>query len=368
MPTIEIERLTETKDSRLPWANWRNPHVTTTPVGEVSARLIHDINEVGLYVGEELVGIPTHGALQEMSTRVGFPTDFLLKLPKMLQAHVLNDRIGNFAYEKPNNEFGFTHRHREIFDDGMPQLDPRGYHHISNISPAHRGIVAPADVAQTAYDLLYDVYEDVTIKAVVPNDNTMTLRLLTPFDMEVRPNGRQVGDVMNLGVDIRYRAGFDLAVSLFIERLVCTNGMTSSRQEFDWKSRSVGSASDQLRWIVIGITNVITEFDNIIERAKMMAGVSVGDDPRKALIERARAMKIPPRFDERLLAAYEYEPGNSEYDMLNAFTRLATHGGIPMMNADAIQAAAGAWTTDFDMVTARMPRGMALAVGAHIEE
>lgn len=79
-------------------------------------------------------------------------------------------------------------------------------------------------------------------------------------------------------------------------------------------------------------------------------------------------MRVPRRFDERLVTAFRQEPGRSEWHMLNAFTWLATHGGLPEANSAAIQRAAGSWTEGFDVVTARLPRPMAMQVGAHILE
>lgn len=357
---VSVDLLT-TPDPETPWALWTPPSVVQCNLHEVEARVRG--NEVVLSVGGEDIGVPSPGGLREMSTRVGFPPEFVVKLPPQLQADVLNDRIKNAT----DLRFSFTHRIREVAQNGLFVPDPEGIQLISNVSPGWRGVVASADIAQTVWALVKDVYGDgVEIRHAYNSENEMRLRVMTPYDEEIRPGGRALGDVLGLGIDVRYQAGMEIAISLFMERLVCDNGMTAAKSLFDWGSRAVGRAEDQLNWVTVGVANAVAQFDEVVARSQQMAGTPVDGDPEMALLERARAMRLPPRFDERLIEAYRQEPGADEWALLNAFTRLATHGGVPVKNADAIMAAAGSWATDFDICTARLPRPIAMNVGAHI--
>lgn len=76
-------------------------------------------------------------------------------------------------------------------------------------------------------------------------------------------------------------------------------------------------------------------------------------------------MGLPQRYWPALLAAFDEEPGDTEWDMLNAFTRLGTHNNLGSTSRN-VQRAAGDWVGNFEMVTARLPRPMAQAVGAEI--
>jgi hypothetical protein len=340
-------------DPQAPWASWPRPVTVQAALHDVRAEARD--GRLVLLAGDAEVGVPSLGALREMSTRVGFPVDFLAKLTAPLRAAVVNERIA----ANDDSRFTFTGEDRPG-EGGAP------VRHVTNVSPGWRGVLAPADVCQVVWDLLREVYGPETrVKLATRGDSECRMTVMTPWE---EPVTRAVGDVVGLGVGLRYSPGMDLRVYLMIERLRCLNGMTSTESAFDWGARAVGRPEDQLAWLTVGVAQAVTAFDDFVERARRMAEATVAGDPRTALIERARAMRVPARFDDRLLASFDFEPGATEWHMVNAFTHLATHGGLPEASASSIQAAAGAWTQSFDMVTARLPRPVALQVGAHVIE
>lgn len=360
----EVGLLTEPDPSQA-WANWSAP---STSQGSLS-QLVCEDREGSLFfkLGGEDLGTPSIGALRNLSTRCSFPVDFLDKLPPPLRAEVINARI----QDTDDLRFTFTHRPARVNDDGHIVDDPTGRRQISNISPGWRGILAEADVCQTIWQLVSTVYGgsgDCVVEHAVRSDTDMRMRVMVPYDQPVRPGGRKVGDVLQLGFQTLYEPGVGLSVGLAVKRLVCTNGMTACEQVFDWKAKSIGRPEDQLNWLTIAVAECVSKFDDLVERARLMASTPVDGDPEQALIERARAMRIPTRFDDRLMDAFRQEPGAFEWDMLNAITRMTTHGGLPMDVADRLSKAAGDWTSGFDMVTARLPRPIAMNVGARIME
>jgi hypothetical protein len=176
--------------------------------------------------------------------------------------------------------------------------------------------------------------------------------------------------VLSLGMLVEHAYGVFLGASLYVERLSCLNGMTTTKQAFQWKmSAGAGAQRSQLDWVLVGVANALAAFDDVVEKARMMAAVSVGGDAERMLLERARAMRLPRGYDDALLAAWRVEPDQTEWGMLNAFTRFATHSDtLNDRQRASLQHTAGEWAERFDMVSARLPRPIAEAVGASIYE
>jgi hypothetical protein len=142
--------------------------------------------------------------------------------------------------------------------------------------------------------------------------------------------------------------------------------MTASKQEFSWKSRSVGDAESQLNWMMIAMVDAIEAFDRLVGQSHKMLETRIEGDAEQALRERARAMRVPARYDDRLIDSFRQEPGATEWHLLNAFTRMATHANLPLDAARLIMDASGQWIDGFDLVSARLPRPVAMRIGARI--
>ncbi len=70
---------------------------------------------------------------------------------------------------------------------------------------------------------------------------------------------------------------------------------------------------------------------------------------------------------QAIAAAYDEEPGNTEWHLVNALTRVATHSADVSPNRQRLlQNIAGEFTRDFSLVDARLPNSVALRVGARI--
>lgn len=328
--------------AHLPWANWEAPTVETdVPVQALTVRPTTD----GLWLDDDerpLGRIGTHG-LRELSTRVGFPIDFIEKLStRTLQAEVINDRIAQAR------EQDFS-----VVCEGD---------RILNVAPGWRAVTPHALVAQVAYDEIATRVGAVEVGPLAVGPNGLSLKLITSTERPVTP---RIGDVLRMGVQISHRYGMELGVSLFTERLVCLNGMTGTRHDFDWTHRSMGTVDSQLSWLRDGVDHAIESYGDLIARAQRMAETQFQGSHRDAIIERARAMGVPRRLWEQIIRAFEEEPGQDEWALLNAFTRFATHSTTADLSR-RLQAAAGDWATNFDVVTARLPRATAMRVGASI--
>ena len=77
-------------------------------------------------------------------------------------------------------------------------------------------------------------------------------------------------------------------------------------------------------------------------------------------------MRLPRRFHNALLEAFHEEPGDTYWSVLNAITRLGTHGDLPENLRHNTLQSAGEWTRRFEIVHARLPLPTAVSVGAQI--
>lgn len=359
-------------DPSAPWAGWVRPVAVQSDVSKLSfavddvhmpaggARLVLEGPDFSLY--------PTPGAMVDFSTRVGFPYDFITKLTPGTQAAVLNERLRDAR----ESRFTMTTQpYMQQTPDGQLQPHELGFRIVTNISPGWRGIASHPEICQTAFNIMSDTYgpDGVTVKTARMTDQGLELRMVTDYSLEVSKGGRRLGDVVSLGVVVTHRYGMEICVALYIERLVCLNGMTTTKSEYEWRSKALGSAASQLEYIQVGIAGAVTAFEAVVDRARLMSETRVEGDLERLLIERARAMRLPRNHDTALLEAWRMEPVPTEWGFLNALTRFATHSTTLNERQRAqIQAGAGRWTEGFDLVSARMPRPLALQVGATIYE
>jgi hypothetical protein len=330
----------------MPWHSWTTPRIITTTMDQLSVRDL----DGGLMLAHngEVQGPATRRGLQELSWKVGFDAGFILdKLPRQIGSEVINHRIGAYRADKEV---------AVILEDNQ----------FTAFLPSARQILPYAETAQTAYETMREAFGEVQIDhASVAGQGGMNLRLLTDLD---QPITRRVGDSLQMGILVRQDYGETIDVSLYLRRLICLNGMTSNQTQFSWQNKFEGSREHQRTWLSSSIAEALGAYEGIVDRSRQMASTRFEGDPESALRERARAMGFPARHLPALFAAYAEEPGQSEWDLLNAVTRVATHAGLPNNLGPRLQTVAGDWARSFDVVTARMPRPLAVSVGARILE
>lgn len=330
-------------DKTMPWAKWPNPRVITTTMDDL--RIIPG-NERDILMTDrgEPIGLATRRGLQELSWKVGFDAGFVTdKLPVHLATDVINHRI---AADRADREVCLV-----VEGD-----------RFTSFLPAVREVLPYQETAQVAHNVMSDLFGRVTVDYADAREG-MSVRLLT--DLE-QPVTRKKGDVLQMGVQVRQDYGTSITVDLYLRRLVCLNGMTAASTDFSWQNKFEGTRAHQTLWLSASIAEALGVYDQVVTRSRLMASTRFDGDPETALRERARAMKFPMRHFAALLEAFQAEPGNSEWDLLNAMTRVATHAGLPNNLGSRMQAVAGEWSRAFDVVTARMPRPLAVATGARI--
>ena len=350
-------------DPDKPWSEWPLFIQSPTKVEKYPATAVRTVSsETGAELHELLLGdgdgryyVPSMQAITDLAKHAKFPADFVNKLPTGIQSLIINNCFDRLPEDKRDLNLVVG---RNISGD------------LTTIGtmPIDRECASQSWIAQTAWDIFSRmVGESSRIAIANAFGNTMTLRLRSDLGMPISPNGRAVGDVLGLGVQVHYRYGISIEVSLYVERLVCLNGMTAISNAFDWKSSLTGSIGEQLMWIESGVSQAITQYPNIVQRAQLMYNTPIEGNIDRAVVERARAIGLRGGQIDDVLQAFREEPGNNEWSMLNAITRYATHNeNVSEVLRRRLHNAAGKWVHAFDMVNARLPRPIAEAVGASI--
>lgn len=371
-------------DQNQPWAAWPIPtrissesnKMTVRPTVNETGQMRLGIHHVNAANEWQFDGGLSESALEDLSKRVQFPRDFVSKLPVALQADVINARFSALAENTP---LSIVTQPQLLHVADGPDINslrsashPDAPHIVTNVSAGQRDAVPHPYVAQHAYDVICDMCrgaQNVTIATSRLLDGGMSLRFRTSFSEEITAGGRAVGDVLSLGIELQHRYGSLLEVYLYIERLICLNGMTSSRKEFEWKQALTGNQPEQLEWVRTGISQAVLEWPNIITRSRRMAATPLGGTPERAVAERATAMGLRTAQVMQVIEAFRQEPMPTEWGALNAITRWATHSPkITREQQSRVQITAGNWIAEYDICTARLPRSLANAVGASIIE
>lgn len=344
-----------TPDAILPWAgdSWPTPHFYQVETRELCVRATGE-GEDGtgghllLLNGDETLGRVSPEGLRQLGWRMSpCPADFISILPTRLQAEVLNARIGASA----KKEVG---------------LVVQGEEFTNFLRHSSRQPMPYQDTAQFAWDTLSEIYgSDLTVERADLGQHGMQVRFLTSLQQEVT---RKRGDVLGLGLEVAQDYGTTIGVNLYLQRLICLNGMTTMDRVFNWQNRLENTIDHQKLWLAEGIAEALGAYEEMVTRARLMAATRYEGDPESAIRERARAMGFPLRNIDDLMNAFNAEPGDTEWDLLNAFTRAGTHSPLPAGVGRRVLGAAGNWAHEFDMVTARLPRPMANRVGAQIIE
>jgi hypothetical protein len=339
-------------DDTLAWNDWPDPDVLDTNINEVRVEVDEPDPSVGIngglvlidHCGDELGEVNNFNGLRQLGWAASFPADFVDKLSPRVAAEVINERLaavnGNVTL---------------VFERGE----------LTNLIKGGRGVPTYRQVASKVHDTLENIYGE-QVKTIFAHcaGGEMRLRFVTGVEQAVT---RAVGDVLQMGIEVHQNYGADLSLSLYVQRLVCLNGMTARHNEFSWRVRDCTTVDHQLAWLATSVGEVTGAFDRIVAKSREMAQIAVSGDINEVLTRYARSMRFPQRYLGRVLDAYEQEPIPTQWGVLNAFTRAATHS-LSGVAQHSILAATGDWVSNFDYVNCRLPRPVAISSGAELIE
>jgi hypothetical protein len=323
-----------------PWNSWPEPQAVTESLGTLSVQLQEDgFHLRGL--GGDMGALAPEGLLQ-MGYVAGFPSEFLPRLSPATAALVVNERLADSGRKEAT-----------VLSEGG---------RITCFITSRREMLPASEVAQLAWDTLSPL-GGLTVEHESYRNGKMELRLLTTVEERIT---RQKDDVLALGASVRQVYGEPVEISLYSRRLVCLNGMIADRRERSWRVKEDCTREAQRAWVTEALGQLTGGFRMLADRARTMAETRVHGDPEHALLAAARAMRLPRRYHNVLLEAFNEEPGDTYWALTQAFTRLATHGALPDSTRFNTWQSAGDWVRRFELVQAELPLPTALSVGARI--
>jgi hypothetical protein len=196
------------------------------------------------------------------------------------------------------------------------------------------------------------------------DDRSLELNLVAHCnEIFERPVTPKQGDILRSGFRVRLLPGRLVSVLLEIIRLICLNGMTANEKPYSWKD--TGTAESQLLFVSRTIPKAVGSLMGVVAKAELMSKEEV-KDPLSIIRSHAKAMGLPEELVPFIMQAFEQEPENTLYGVWNSFTRAATHDERVRSHSREIAFSSGEFITNFDMVNARLPKQVALSIGASI--
>jgi hypothetical protein len=330
----------------LPWSEWPTADFLETRLSHLTVGVNGDDLMLGQTnsLGTTDLGKVTPASLASLASHAAFPANFVKKLSAGTAAAVINERLQTAA-----------ERHLTLaVEQGV----------VANIAREHREMISLPKLADTAWQAFADLIPGALVMLADNTEGLMNLRFGSQR-MEKDITTRK-GDILQFGVGITYGYGVDLKVSLHTTRLVCLNGMVADQLEWAWRKTTESKAEHQAEWLRARIEEMIPRFTAVVDQARLLADTLL---PRNQTIPEliaafARrhgftAATVPIVVEHWNRMQDEEEPDQSEWALLNAFSRAVTHDERLAPKRDVLSLRLGAAFSGNEIVTARLRRSIA---------
>ena len=177
----------------------------------------------------------------------------------------------------------------------------------------------PSEVAQITCGAVQKRLGPVTIEQAVRARTTMRLRLMTGLQRPITP---AVGDILQAGLLVDQDYGEEITVQVYTRRLACLNGMTAVQKAFRCGRRQDGGYEAEVGWLRISVNEAIDAYEDLVLKAREMAGTPVDGDPEEALLSVPSRLVIHRGITTAFGQHIVRSPAVPEWDLLNAFTRV----------------------------------------------
>lgn len=167
----------------------------------------------------------------------------------------------------------------------------------------------------------YTFYErqglrEVTIACVQPDRQ---------YEVE---GSRQVGDIVRGGVLVQFSPVGTIAprVSDYVDRLICTNGMTSTDTLDVWSMPGGDGANDAYEWLPSAVGSAFDGIDARFEEIQRMANTEVPEDAVETVVtDLFDHYRTPAGLRAAVLRRLANQNVETLWDLQNAITWAATH-------------------------------------------
>lgn len=253
------------------------------------------------------------GAQRSIANRLGIPYQYLARCEPSLQAENLNRRL---CYE--SNEHLFFRFSGE--DEVRAIFTPR-YTPLDNV-----------EVMQQLEGLGY--HPDTPVKCSLDEEF---------FSLAI-PDGTKTfevskGDRITPGVSIsNSEVGLaSLTISAFYLRLICTNGMVAKTE--------VSSSYRHISTKILGeFPQVLAQVSSDVGRTKDQFRYSLTSpvaDPLMTISSFNRQFQLAEKEKDAVTWGYEFEPGSTMYNVMNAYTKGAQYGGLDSVSSHRLEKVGG---------------------------
>lgn len=150
--------------------------------------------------------------------------------------------------------------------------------------------------------------------------------------LEGGAQGAKVNDVVASGIQLYispygYSApggtGLGLDLSGYWERLVCTNGMTSTQNVMHFTKRA--DEADDKEWITTNVPTILEKVGTEVDRFKALKDVAVGTHTDEELSAMLADFGIPPAVREMIRNRLVNHPVENLYQLANHVTYVASN-------------------------------------------
>jgi hypothetical protein len=143
---------------------------------------------------------------------------------------------------------------------------------------------------------------------------------------EVR--GRQVGDMVSGGVLVQLSpvGAIPLTASPYVERLVCTNGMTSTTGLDSWTTPGGDGSHDPYDWLAEAVEAAYNAVDRQFEEIQRAANTPIEERDIEVIVnDLFDHYRIPTALRQSVVRRLANQNTDNLWDVLNAFTWAGTH-------------------------------------------
>lgn len=155
-----------------------------------------------------------------------------------------------------------------------------------------------------------------------------TVALVQPRSQHEVTASRQPGDILERGVLVQFSpiGAVPVTVRTYVNRLICTNGMTSTESMDAWTAPGGDGQNDVYEWLPAALSEAWDYSDSLFSAADRMAAQEVPEDAIETITEDLfNAFRTPVSLRAAVMRQLAAQNVENTWDIANAITYAATH-------------------------------------------
>jgi hypothetical protein len=244
---------------------------------------------------------------------LGAGARFLRQQPPNLVLPIINRAYGNPQAEHPQTNMLVREHEGRLY--AVDLLKPR------------RNPISPTRAAEVVHEVLSNGHVPGYSLSWKDGMKSVTFGAITEAKQyEVR--ARQVGDIVQGGVLVQLSpvGAIPLTVSPYIERLVCTNGMTVTDGLDRWSAPGGDGTQDPYDWLADAVQTAYDHVDRQFEHIQRMADTPIDERHIETIVnDLFDHYRVPTGLRQAVVRRLANQNTDNSWDLINAFTWAGTH-------------------------------------------